>query len=65
MEDVDPQLEVEAVKKTELHEQFEANDHVTDNTSLKGDPIYYNRYNKAAGLYLSGHHENSKNHREG
>ena len=39
--------------------------HVTNNTGLKGDPVYYSRYNKVVGLCLDGHHEYSKNHREG
>ena len=53
------------VQKTRLHEQCEADDHVIDNTGLKGDPVYYNRYNKVAGLCLGGHHQNFGNHREG
>ena len=61
----DPQLRVEAVQKTRLHDQCEADNHVTDNTSLEGDPINYNRYNKVVGLCLGGHHEYSGNHREG
>ena len=32
-----PQLEVEAVQKIGLHEQCEADDHVTDNTGLEGN----------------------------
>ena len=63
--EVDPQLEAEAVQKTRLHEQCEADDHVTNNTSLEGDPIDYSRYNKVASLCLSGHHEYSRNHCEG
>ena len=35
---VEPQLEVEAVQKTKSYEQCEADDHVTDNTSLECDP---------------------------
>ena len=50
---------------TRLHEQCEVNGHVTDNTGLEGDPIYYKKYNKVASLCLGGHHENSENHREG
>ena len=60
-----PQLEVEAVQKTGLHEQCKADDHVTDNTGLEGDPVDYSRYNKVDGLCLSGHHEYSRNHCEG
>ena len=63
--EVDPQLEVEAVQKTRLHEQREVDDHVTDNTSLEGDPVDYSRYNKVVGLFLGGHHEYSGNHCEG
>ena len=63
--EVDPQLKVEAVQKTVLHEQCEANDHVTDNTCLECDPINYNRYNEVVGLCLEGHHEYSRNHRKG
>ena len=53
------------VQKTGLHEQYEADGHVTDNTGLEGDPINYSRYNKVNGLCLGGHHELSGNHREG
>ena len=63
--EANPQLEVEAVQKTGLHEQCEADDHVTDNTSLEGDLVDYSRYNKVAGLCLGGHHEYSGNHRVG
>ena len=45
------------VQKTGLHEQYEADGHVTDNTGLEGDPINYSRYNKVNGLCLGGHHE--------
>ena len=48
--EVDPQLEEEAVQKTELHEQCEVDEHVIDNTGLKDDPIDFNRYNKVASL---------------
>ena len=41
---VDPQLEVEAVHKTGLLEHCEADDHVTDNTSLEGDLVNYSMY---------------------
>ena len=58
----DPQL---VVQKTGLHEQCEADDHVTDNTYLECEPIYYSRYNEVVGLYLSGRHEYSRNHHEG
>ena len=61
----DPQLEVEAVQKTGLHEQCEADDHVTDNICHECDPVYYSRYNEVTGLCLGGHHEYSGNHREG
>ena len=64
-EEVDPQLEAKAIQMTRLHEQCEVNGHVTDNTGLEGDPIYYKKYNKVASLCLGGHHENSENHREG
>ena len=60
--EADPQL---AVQKIGLHEQCEADDHVTDNTCLECDSVYYNRYNEVAGLCLSGHHEYSGNYREG
>ena len=63
--EADPRLEVEAVHKTGLHEQCEADDHVTDNTCLKCDPIYYNRYNEVVGLCLGGYYEYSRNHWEG
>ena len=63
-EEVDPQLEVEVVQKTMLHERCEADGHVTDNTGLEGDPVDFNRYNKVDGLCLGSHHEYSKNHRE-
>ena len=52
--EVDPQLEVEAVQKTGLHEQCESDDHVIDNAGLEGDPIDYNRYNKVVGLLPRG-----------
>ena len=58
-------MELEVVQKTRLHEQCEADDHVIDNTGLKGDLVDYNMYNKVTGLYLGGHHEYSGNHREG
>ena len=64
-EEADPQLEAEVIQKTGLHEQCKANGHVTDNTGLEGDSIYYKRYNKVTSLCLDGHHENSENHREG
>ena len=64
----EPQLEVdvevEAVQKTGLYEQCEADDHVTDNTGHACDPVDYNRYNKVVSLCLSGHHKHSRNHRE-
>ena len=63
--EADPQLEVESVQKTRLHEKCKADGQVTDNTSLEGDPIGYNRYNKVVGLCLGDHHEYSENHREG
>ena len=47
------------------HKQCETDDHVTNNTNLKSDPINYNRYNKIVGLCLGGHHEHSENHHEG
>ena len=53
---------MEAVQKTGLHEQCEADGHVTDNTGLEGDPIDYSRYNKVDNLCLGGHHEYSWNH---
>ena len=59
---VDPQL---AVQKTGLHEQCEADDHVTDNTCLECDPIYYSRCNEVVGLCLGSHHEYSRNHYKG
>ena len=55
--EVDPQLEVEAVWKTGLHEQCEVDDLVIDNIGLEGDPIDYNMYNKVVGLCLGGHHK--------
>ena len=63
--EADPQLEVEKVQKTRLHQQCEANDHVIDNTCLECDPVYYSRYNEVAGLCLSSHHKYSMNHNEG
>ena len=63
--EADPQLEVEALQKTGLHEQCEADDYVTYNTGFEGDLVDYNRYNKVVGLCLSDHHEYSGNHREG
>ena len=63
--EVDPQLEVEAVQKTGLHEQCEVDDYVIDNIGLKGDLVDYYRYNKVVGLCLGGHHEYSGNHLEG
>ena len=39
--------------------------HVTDNTGLECNPVYYNRYDKVVGLCLSGHYENSRNHHKG
>ena len=63
--EANPRLEVEAVQKTRLHEQCEANDHVIDNIGLEGHPIDYNRYNKVVSLYLRGHHKYFGNHREG
>ena len=62
--EVDPELEVEAVQKTGLHEQCEVG-YVTDNTSLDGDPIDYSKYNKVVSLCLGGHHEYSENHHKG
>ena len=59
----EPQLEV--VQKTGSYEQCEADNHVTDNTSLECDSVDYSRYNKVTGLCLNGHHEYSRNHREG
>ena len=58
----DPQV---AVQNIGLHEQCEADDHVTDNTCLECDPVYYSRYNEAASLCLGGHHEYSGNHHKG
>ena len=63
--EADTQLEVEAVQKTRLHDQCEADNHAIDNTCLECDPVYYSRYNEVTGLYLDGHHEYSENHHEG
>ena len=62
--EADPQLEMEAVQKTGLHEQCAADDHVTDNTGLEGDLIDYSRYNKVVSLCLGGHHEYFENYCE-
>ena len=60
--EADPQL---AVQKTRRHEQCEVDDHVTDNTCLEYDPVYYSRYNEVASLCLGGYHEYFENHCEG
>ena len=40
-------------------------DHVTNSTGLKCDPIDYSGYKKVVGLCLGGHHEYFRNHHEG
>ena len=56
---------VEAIRKTEPHEQCMVDDHVTDNTCLECDPLDYSRYNKVVVFYLGCHHEHFKSHRKG
>ena len=56
---------MEAVQKNGPHEQYKADGHVTNNTSLECNPVDYNRYNKVVGFCLGGHHEYSRNHHEG